>query len=74
MKAGTLAGLVDRLIKDTPGSDGYSRDQEFREIFLTTLRLFSSPQEVLRHLVHRYTLANEDISMRVEDKVHTRYL
>lgn len=74
VKAGTLAGLVDRLIKDTPGNDGYSRDQEFREIFLTTLRLFSSPQEVLRHLVHRYTLANEDISMRVEDKVSTRYL
>ena len=72
VKAGSLAGLIDRLIRDTPG--GYGMDQEFREVFLTTLRLFTTPEEVLKHLIHRYTLANEDQSMRVEDKVSTRYL
>ncbi|THH08540.1 hypothetical protein EW145_g2641 [Phellinidium pouzarii] len=70
VKAGSLCGLVDRLLKD---SAGYARDQEFREIFLTTHRLFAPTRDVLRLLIRRFILADSDQGMPVKDRVGTRF-
>ncbi|KAI5124038.1 hypothetical protein M0805_003867 [Coniferiporia weirii] len=72
VKAGSLVGLVDRLLKDTEG--GYTRDQEFREVFLTTHRLFASTRDILRLLIRRFVLANSDQSMHAKDRAGTRFM
>jgi hypothetical protein len=51
VEAGTLAGLLDRLIKDT---HDLAKDEEFRGIFLATYPLFTTHENLFRSLKRRF--------------------
>lgn len=51
VEAGTLAGLIDRLIKDTHDR---AKDDEFRRVFLLTYPLFTTGEELFRGLKRRF--------------------
>ena len=51
VEAGTLVGLIDRLIKDTHDR---SKDDEFRRIFLATYPLFTTSEDLFRTLKRRF--------------------
>ena len=50
VEAGTLEGLVDRLVKDTSDS---AKDDEFRRVFLATYPLFTTGEDLFRRLKRR---------------------
>jgi hypothetical protein len=51
VEAGTLVGLIDRLIKDTHDR---AKDDEFRRVFLTTYPLFTTGEDLFRSLKRRF--------------------
>jgi hypothetical protein len=50
VEAGTLEGLVDRVIKDT---DNRAKDCEFKRVFLATYHLFSTGEDLFKRLKRR---------------------
>ncbi|KAI0003232.1 hypothetical protein BJV74DRAFT_881694 [Russula compacta] len=50
VEAGTLEGLVDRLIKDT---HDHAKDNEVKRVFLGTYRLFTTGEDLFRCLKRR---------------------
>ena len=50
VEAGTLEGLVDRLIEDTHDR---AKDNEFRRVFLATYPLFTTGEDLFRRLKRR---------------------
>ena len=51
VEAGTLEGLVDRLIKDTHDR---AKDSEFRRVFLATYPLFTTGEDLFKSLKRRF--------------------
>jgi RasGEF N-terminal motif len=51
VEAGTLVGLIDRLIKNTHDP---AKDVEFRRIFLCTYALFTTGSDLFRSLKKRF--------------------
>lgn len=51
VEAGTLVGLIDRLVKDT---HDHAKDDEFRRVFLTTYPLFTTGEDLFRSLERRF--------------------
>jgi RasGEF family protein len=51
VEAGTLAGLLDRLVEDTHDP---AKDEEFRGIFLATYPLFTTREILFRSLKRRF--------------------
>jgi son of sevenless len=51
VEAGTLEGLVDRVIKDT---HNHAKDDEVKRVFLFTYRLFTTGEELFRRLKRRF--------------------
>jgi hypothetical protein len=51
VEAGTLEGLIDRLIKDTHDR---AKDDEFRRVFLATYPLFTTGEDLFRGLKRRF--------------------
>ena len=51
VEAGTLVGLIDRLIKDTHDR---AKDDEFRRVFLATYPLFTIGEDLFRSLKRRF--------------------
>jgi len=51
VEAGTLEGLVDRLISETHDR---ARDDDVQRIFLATYRLFTTDEDLFRILQRRF--------------------
>jgi hypothetical protein len=51
VEAGTLEGLVERVIKDT---HDHIKDNEVRRIFLATYHLFTTSEELFKKLKGRF--------------------
>jgi RasGEF N-terminal motif len=51
VEAGTLVGLIDRLIRDTHDR---AKDDEFRRVFLATYPLFTTGEDLFRSLKIRF--------------------
>jgi len=51
VEAGTLEGLVDRVIKDTHNR---AKDDEVRRVFLFTYRLFTTGEDLFGRLKRRF--------------------
>ena len=51
VEAGTLEGLVDRLIKDTHDR---AKDNEFRRVFLASYRVFTTSEDLFKILKRRF--------------------
>lgn len=51
IEAGTLEGLVDRLITET---HDHARDNEFQRVFIATYRLFTTGEDLFRILKRRF--------------------
>lgn len=51
VEAGTLVGLIDRLIKVTHDR---AKDDEFRRVFLATYPLFTTDEDLFRSLKRRF--------------------
>jgi hypothetical protein len=51
VEAGTLEGLIGRLIKDTHDR---AKDNEFRRVFLATYPLFTTGEDLFRSLIRRF--------------------
>ncbi len=51
VEAGTLEGLVDRVIKATHDR---AKDDEIRRVFLATYRLFTTSDDLFKNLKRRF--------------------
>lgn len=51
VEAGTLVGLIDRLVMDTHDR---SKDDEFKRVFLATYPLFTTGEDLFRSLKKRF--------------------
>ena len=58
VEAGTLEGLVDRLIKDTYDR---AKDNEFRRVFLATYPLFTTGEDLFGSLKRRFEEVGDSI-------------
>jgi len=69
VEAGTLEGLVDRLITETHDR---AKDNEVQRVFITTYRLFTTGEDLFRILKRRFD-EMEDVFRFSHTRVSIRY-